>query len=177
VHRGILDLLHIGRRNRRRYAAYVRWVVLAAVLGCSAEPVEPPSRGGPFAIVTKLGGYERQMMIDPSGFAAFAAGELPGTFVVTMHTFTRDRLAAIFRREYRAGVWYSSSPSPDVIVDEVPRIAPQCDGCHADHAEAIGMFTLPAIRESALVDRTAEIACPVEGTTPCETGVYRDLRF
>jgi hypothetical protein len=155
----------------------MRWVVLAAVLGCSAEPAEPPSRGGPYAIVTKLAGYERHMMIDPPGFAAFAAGEQPGTFVVTMHTLTRGRLDAIFRREYRAGVWYSSSPSPDVIVDEIPRIAPQCDGCHADHAEAIGMFTLPAIREAALVDRSAEIACPVEGTTPCEAGVYRDLRF
>jgi hypothetical protein len=151
-----------------------RSAALVVASACGVDPALPPSRGGPFAIVEKLADYERHVAIDD--LAAFVAGE-PASFTVTMTTFTKQRQDAIFIREYRDGDWYSSSPSPGVIVDDVPRIEPACDGCHAQYAERLGMFTLPALREAALVDRTARITCPEEPTAPCDAAVYRELVF
>src|SRR5687768_7800566 len=97
-------------------------IVLAACGGTATTP-EPPSRGGPFVIVDKLE-VQRQIELDETAFAAFAGGEQPTTFLVTMTVFkgeARDELDAIFHREYRDGVWFSSSPSEGVIVDETPR--------------------------------------------------------
>ena len=116
-------------------------------------------------------------MILEGDFAAFAAGELPPTFRITMRQFVAGEPNAIFHRDYDAGTWLSSSPSPGVIVDETPRVEPQCDGCHADFAESIGMFTLPALFEAAARDVTARITCAETGTTPCEQSVYRELAF
>lgn len=146
--------------------------LLAAVMACSTPPDEPA-----YAIVTKLAAYERHMAIDRDAGIRFAAGEMPDRFTVTMTTFSAGRQDSIFIRERRDGAWYSSSPSPGVIVDETPRIEPACDGCHADHAESLGMFTLHAVREASRLGLVARIECLADPTEPCDTAVYRDLRF
>jgi hypothetical protein len=148
--------------------------VLAAA--CGDDPVELPSQGGPFVIVEKLV-VDRHVAVDEAAFAAFATGEEPASFTITMTVYTDDGLDAIFHRERRDGAWFSSSPSQGVIIDDTPSIEPACDGCHADNAEELGMFTLPALREAAVRDATGRIACPEEGTVPCDVAVYRDVAF
>src|SRR5262245_39420007 len=116
-----------------------------AIAGLFAACGEPTPEPVPFAIVAKLDGYERHVAIDRDGHAAFAACEMTDGFGVTMTARNSPGGPdAVFVREYRGGDWYSSSPSPGVIVGDEPRIEPACNGCHDDFAEALGMFTLPA---------------------------------
>jgi hypothetical protein len=154
----------------------MRCAALAALAACG-DDIPGPSTGAPYAIVDKLAGYQRRMFADDAALAAFASGVTPDTFTLTLHTFTDGVAGSIFVRERRDGAWWSSSPSPGTIVDETPRIEPACDGCHDDHAEALGAFTLAALREAAVRDRTARIDCPRDGTEPCDADVYRTFDF
>jgi hypothetical protein len=151
--------------------SFVRPVVVGLLLAsCGTESREP----APFAIVDKLGGYQRRMFLDEESAGAFAGDALPARFVVTMTT-AGDGAGAIFVREYRDGVWWSSSPTPGTFVYGEPRIEPGCDDCHRDHAETIGMFTSHAAMESVRRGQTAYIACPQDGTTPCDAATYRAI--
>jgi hypothetical protein len=145
--------------------------------GCGTDAV-PPVESVPFVVVHKLEGHERHIGIDRPAYDQLAAGIAPTDFTVTMRTtYTIGIPDAIFIREYRDGVWYSSSPSPDVIVDDTPRIESACDNCHATHAESLGWFTRPAALEAAPLGAIVHIDCPEAGTTPCDVAVYRDLQF
>lgn len=160
----------------------MRFATVALLVACTSDPQlpppTPPSQGGPFAIVYKLENYERHVTVDANSLVAFAAGIEPASFRITMTTYLRGTQDAIFHREYLAdGTWLSSSPSPGIIIDDTPSVEPACDGCHADFAESIGMFTLHALRAAAVVDTTATISCEEAGTTPCPTSVYRDVAF
>ena len=135
-----------------------------------------PSGPSPFAIVRKLDGYERQMILDDRGLDAFARAEPPSAYTVTLETFTNGEPGSIFVRELRDGAWWSSSPSPGTFVYGEPRIEPGCDDCHAQ-AELPGMFTFYTAREAVARGSTALIVCAAADTEPCSAATYRDIEW
>jgi hypothetical protein len=115
--------------------------------------------------------------LDERGLAVFATGEPVTDFAVTLVTYTAGKEDSVFVRDYRAGVWWSSSPTPHTVVYGEPRVDPDCNACHAEHAATLGMFTAFAAREAIAQDRTAFLTCPGEPVTPCDVATYRDLRW
>jgi hypothetical protein len=146
--------------------------VALALMACTRAPNESP-----LVIVRKLDGYERHMMLDEAGRAAFARSAVPTSYIVTMETFTHDAPGSIFVRELRDGAWWSSSPSPGTFVYGEPRIEPGCDDCHAQFADPPGMFVFFAAREAVARGATAVIECAAAGTDPCIAATYRELQW